>query len=53
MTWRSTVKAKAHEILPRFYNIGVHHTEADNQLEAQVLIKGVAFLRDGVDDQVC
>ena len=53
MTWRSTVKAKAREILPWFYNIGVHHTEADNQLEAQVLIKGAAFLRDGVDDQVC
>ena len=53
MTWWSTVKAKAHEVLPRFYNIRAHHTEMDNQAQAQALIKGAAFLRDGVDDEVC
>ena len=52
MTWRSTIKAKACEVLPRLYDIGVHHTEAENQSQAQALIKGAVFLRDGVDDEV-
>ena len=53
MTWRSTVKAKAREVLTRFYDIGLHRTEVDNQSQAQALIKGAVFLRNGVDDEVC
>ena len=44
---------KAHEVLPRLYDIGVHHTEVENQSQAQALIKGAVFLRDGVNDEVC
>ena len=51
--WRSTVKAKAREVLTRFYDIGVHRTEVENQSQAQALIKGAAFLRNGIDDKVC
>lgn len=52
MTWRSTIKAKAREVLPRFYDIGGDHTEEENQLQSRTLIKGAAFLRGGVDDEV-
>ncbi|KAI6027297.1 hypothetical protein BKA83DRAFT_4123369 [Pisolithus microcarpus] len=51
MTWRSTIKVKAHEVLPQFYNVGAHCTEVENQLQSQALIKGAMFLRDGVDNE--
>ncbi|KAI5994391.1 hypothetical protein EDD15DRAFT_2366477 [Pisolithus albus] len=51
MTWRSTIKAKAREVLPRFYDVGAHCTEAENQSQSQALIKGAMFLRDGVDNE--
>ena len=53
MTWRSTIKAKAREVLPQFHDIGAHHTQMENQSQAQALIKGATFLRDGVDNEVC
>ncbi|KAI6096001.1 hypothetical protein F5141DRAFT_1221206 [Pisolithus sp. B1] len=51
MMWHSIIKGKAHKILTRFYNIGKHRSNVENQLEAQLLIKGAVFLRDGVDDK--
>ncbi|KAI6006097.1 hypothetical protein EDD15DRAFT_2359232 [Pisolithus albus] len=51
MTWRSTIKAKAREVLLRFYDVGAHCTEAENQSQSQALIKGAMFLRDGVDNE--
>ncbi|KAI6020925.1 hypothetical protein PISMIDRAFT_113116 [Pisolithus microcarpus 441] len=35
----------------RFYDIGAHHTKAANQSQSLALIKGAAFLRDGVDNE--
>ncbi|KAF9232778.1 hypothetical protein BU15DRAFT_80857 [Melanogaster broomeanus] len=51
MTWHSTLKGKAHEVVTWLYNIGKHHTAAENQAEAETLIKGAVFLRDGIDDE--
>ncbi|KAI6012160.1 hypothetical protein BKA83DRAFT_4501114 [Pisolithus microcarpus] len=51
MTWQSTIKAKAHEILPWFYDIGTHFSEVENQSQSLELIKGAAFLRDGIDNK--
>ncbi|KAF9230678.1 hypothetical protein BU15DRAFT_83326 [Melanogaster broomeanus] len=51
MMWHSTLKGKAHEVVTQLYNIGKHHTAAENQAEAETLIKGAVFLRDGVDDE--
>ncbi|KAF9233084.1 hypothetical protein BU15DRAFT_66891 [Melanogaster broomeanus] len=51
MMWHSTLKGKAHEVVTRLYNIGKHHTVAENQAEAETLIKGAVFLRDGIDDK--
>ncbi|KAI6021328.1 hypothetical protein BKA83DRAFT_4493922 [Pisolithus microcarpus] len=49
MTWHSIIKGKACEILTQFYNIGKHHSDMENQSEAQMLIRGAVFLGDGVD----
>ena len=55
MTWRSIIKGKAHNMVTRLYNIGKHpsRTAAENQAEAEALIKGAVFLRNGVDNEVC
>ncbi|KIK13949.1 hypothetical protein PISMIDRAFT_117901 [Pisolithus microcarpus 441] len=47
--WHSIIQGKAHEILTWFHNIGKHRSDAENQSEAQMLIRGAVFLRDGVD----
>lgn len=52
MTWRSTIKAKARQVVPRFYDIGPHRPAEENQIEAEELINEALFLRDGVDDEV-
>ncbi|KAI6131360.1 hypothetical protein EV401DRAFT_2065709 [Pisolithus croceorrhizus] len=51
MMWQLMIKAKACEVLPQFYDVGAHCTEAENQLQSQTLIKGAMFLRDGVDNE--
>ena len=43
MTWRSTLKAKARELVPRFYPLGENFKQADNMNQAQELICGSAF----------
>ena len=53
MTWRSIIKGKAHDMVTRLYNIGKHRTTAENQAEAEALIKGAVFLRNGIDNEVC
>lgn len=52
MTWRSTIKSKAREVTPRFYDLGPDCNAEDNKLLAQRLINEAAFLRNGVDDEV-
>jgi hypothetical protein len=52
MTWRSTIKAKAREVITRFYDIGPQCNARDNQSQSQALIKEATFLRNGVDDEV-
>ncbi|KAI5982138.1 hypothetical protein EDC04DRAFT_2616905 [Pisolithus marmoratus] len=51
MMWQSMIKVKAHEVLPQFYDVRAHCTEAENQLQSQALIKGAMFLRDGIDSE--
>ncbi|KAG9309722.1 hypothetical protein JVU11DRAFT_10398 [Chiua virens] len=51
MTWRSTIKSKACEIVPQFYDVGSTHDVVHNQLQASMLIKGAEFLRNGIDDK--
>ena len=53
MTWRSTLKAKARELVPHFYQLGEGFTPAENKAKANALIRGSAFTFDGVDDEVC
>jgi len=52
MTWRSTLKSKARDIVPHFYNLGNQFSAEDNLATAQDLIRGSMFVRDGVDDEV-
>lgn len=52
MSWRSTIKGKARDVVTQPYDIGKHRTEEENQRKAVALIKGVRFLRDSVDDEV-
>jgi len=52
MTWRSTLKSKAHDIVPRFYNLGNQFSAKDNLATAQDVIRGSMFMWDGVDDEV-
>lgn len=52
MTWRSTLKAKARELVPRFYSLGDDQSPDTNKESADALIRGSAFTRDGVDDEV-
>ncbi|KAG9314872.1 hypothetical protein JVU11DRAFT_3971 [Chiua virens] len=51
MTWHSTIKSKAHEIVLQFYDVGPTHDTVHNQLQASMLIKGAEFLRNGIDDE--
>ena len=53
MTWRSTVKAKAREYVTRFYPLGSSRSAEENLENAQKLVCGAMFVRDGVDDSVC
>lgn len=53
MTWCSTLKAKVHELVPCFYTLGEYQSPETNKANANVLIQGSAFMRDGVDDEVC
>ncbi|KIM63483.1 hypothetical protein SCLCIDRAFT_117031 [Scleroderma citrinum Foug A] len=49
MTWRSTIKAKAHEYIVRHYPLGSTKSCEENLANAQELICGAKFLRDGVE----
>ena len=53
MTWRSTIKNKAREYIPRHYLLSSHQTPEENMTNANELIRGATFVRDGVDDDVC
>ena len=52
MTWRSTLKSKACDVVPRFYKLGNQFAAEENLAVAQDLIKGSSFIRDGVDEEV-
>ncbi|KIM54994.1 hypothetical protein SCLCIDRAFT_86556, partial [Scleroderma citrinum Foug A] len=47
MTWRSTLKVKAHEYVLRHYPLGGQRSAEENLLNAQALIRGAMFVRDG------
>ena len=53
MTWWSTIKAKAHEYVVRHYPLGSTKSCEENLANAQELICGAKFLRDGVEPDVC
>lgn len=53
MTWRSTLKSKARELVPRFYSLGGDQPPEVNKVNAEALIRGSFFTRNGVDDEVC
>ena len=53
MTWRLTIKAKAHEYVVQHYPLGGNRTAKDNLANAQELICGASFVRDGVEQDVC
>ncbi|KIK22800.1 hypothetical protein PISMIDRAFT_11368 [Pisolithus microcarpus 441] len=50
MTWRSTLKAKACEYVVWHYLLGGNRLAEENLANAQELIWGVKFVRDGVED---
>lgn len=52
MSWRSTLKSKAREIVPRFYELGDDLPAAENKALAQTLIRGSTFTFHGVDEEV-
>lgn len=52
MTWRSTLKVKARDVVRRFYSLGEEHTAAENREQALDLIRGSAFTFNGVDEEV-
>ena len=53
MTWRSTLKAKAHKYVLRHYPLGSQQSAEENLLNAQALIRGAMLVRNGVDEDVC
>ena len=53
MTWHSTLKSKAQELVLHFYVLGEEIPPLDNKAQAQALICGSAFTFDGVDKEVC
>ena len=53
MTWRSTLKSKAREHIVRYYDLGGHQSPEETLADAQALVHGSAFLRDGVAADVC
>ena len=52
MTWRSTIKAKAREYVMRHYPLGGNRSCEENMANAQELIRGAMFVRDGVEADV-
>ncbi|KAI6027636.1 hypothetical protein BKA83DRAFT_4490184 [Pisolithus microcarpus] len=50
MTWQSTLKAKAREYVVRHYLLGGNRLAEENLANAQELIRGAKFMRDGVED---
>ena len=53
MTWRSTLKSKAREHVIWYYNLGGHQSPEETLADVQALVRGSAFLRDGVTEDVC
>ena len=53
MTWQSTLKVKAHKYILRHYPLGGQRSAEENLLNAQALIRGAMFVRDGVDEDIC
>ena len=52
MTWRSTLKAKAHEYVVHHYSLSGHRFAEENLTNARELIYGANFVRDGFDQDV-
>ena len=52
MTWWSTIKAKAREYITQHYSLGSNRSCEENLANAQELIHGAMFVRDGVEPDV-
>lgn len=52
MTWCSTLKAKACELIPCFYGLGEDQTPENNKINAELLICQSAFICNGIDEKV-
>ena len=53
MMWQSTVKNKAHEHVLWHYPLSARQSPEENIANANELICGTTFVRDGVADDVC
>ena len=53
MSWQSTLKAKAHEYVTHHYLLGSQLSAEQNLHNAQELVCGTMFVRDGVNEDVC
>ena len=53
MTWQSTLKSKAREYIIRHYPLGSNRQAEENLGNVQELIRGMMFVRDGIEEDVC
>ncbi|KAF8546499.1 hypothetical protein OG21DRAFT_1527787 [Imleria badia] len=44
MTWRSMLKAKAHDLVKCYYALGKDHSPDENKIKAEALIQGSMFM---------
>jgi len=52
VTWRSTLKSRACDVVHHFYELGDQFSAEVNLATAQDLIKGSAFLWGGINEEV-
>ncbi|KAF8547050.1 hypothetical protein OG21DRAFT_1527416 [Imleria badia] len=52
ITWRSMLKAKACDLVKRYYIFGEDRSPDENKIEAEALIRGSMFTWNGVNDEL-
>ncbi|KAI6118334.1 hypothetical protein F5141DRAFT_1061938 [Pisolithus sp. B1] len=52
MTWQLTLQAKAHKYIMQHYPLGSNQPVEDNLANAQELIQGAQFVRDGIEEDI-
>ena len=53
MMWQSTLKLKACEYVVQHYPLGSDRQAEENLGNAQELIRGAMFVRDGIEEDIC